>query len=117
MNEFYLQNKSDEFSEKQQQKKSTFESLHKGNKEKPQKSMQPSQNQPVTGSTSHLLWGFDRFLPVRKYIYDNDETISWHAICHLTGCQKNNKLCDNFWRGDSSIVHKLNWIMQTNFNT
>lgn len=36
MNEFYLQNKSDEFSEKQQQKKSTFESLHKGIKEKPQ---------------------------------------------------------------------------------
>jgi len=31
--------------------------------------MQPSQNGPAAGSTSHLLWEFDHLLAVRKCIF------------------------------------------------
>ena len=71
---------------------------------------QPSQNQPVTGSVSHLLWNLDRLLPVRKYI-----TIMMKLVaCHLSSdrVQKNNKLCDDFWFGTciNYVENKLDYV-------
>ena len=42
--------------------------------------LQPSQNQPVAGSTSRLLWWFDHLVPVGKYITITRKLMA----CHLS---------------------------------
>ena len=64
---------------------------------------QPSQNQPVTGSVSHLLWNLDRLLPVRKCI-----TIMMKLMaCHLSSDRVQKKLITNYVTIFGGNMHQL----------
>ena len=55
-------------------------------------SVQHSQKQPATGSTNHLFWRIDRFLPVRNYIMIMMKLLEFHQ----RGCKNFRNYMESF---------------------